>query len=267
MLVLPSLEEIRAELFDPAKEMFKYVFYGSILPLKSPFPETRSHMAFQAMDGNNVICIIEISDNKLRVPVESQCLDWLTVKNHVASLVQSILDCHGFVSGHPFELDIHSKQSDDDSIGHVNWALDELGLKPLNHDKVTMDELLLASTQEGGQCLMRSLADIRGAVRNPLDTGFHAYRSIEDIRQYFVDDSNNEKDNGWLKMRTALNIERSYMEPARIYGTPQRHGAVVPMSHDQRVEVILLAARITARFCKFLLALPEGFSTVPPRIE
>lgn len=128
----------------------------------------------------------------------------------MAGVCQTLLDCYGLISGHPFELDMHTFKTSEAST-HVTWELENLRVETFEGEKVRFEDLISATALPGGHCLTRALSDIRGAIRCPVDTGFYSFRCVETLRQFFAE-SRDDKARSWAKLRNRLQVERSYID-------------------------------------------------------
>jgi hypothetical protein len=184
--------------------------------------------------------------------------DIMTFKNHAQSIAQDLVDALGYSWGRGYAVEITSLT---DPLGRhyvfgVGVPVIEDNPKDRPVTPLTAVELALSNPW-----LRRAFADLRGAIREPSDTGFYCMRAAESIRQHFK--ALTQAGNGWDELRSALNIRESTLKSLREFGTPQRHGEIAVMSDAERARDMSLAWKVVDRF----VALLDRSLTTLPAVE
>ena len=104
--------------------------------------------------------------------------------------------------------------------------------------------------------LRLALEDMREAMRSPIDTGFRCYRSIETMRRHFLpagaEDDGKQKTQSWVDFRSALNIDRSWIDVVKPFSDIRRHGGDRSISDSERANLFVHTWKVADRFV-FLL--------------
>jgi hypothetical protein len=125
-------------------------------------------------------------------------LDIHTLKNVVQDVAQGVVASVGYVHGHAYEVEVVGVT--DDRGGHLVFGIDGPGLMESRADRPYSAETVVLLSLEF-PWLRRALGELRRAMREPADTGFHCYRAVEAVRQHFrlVDDR--DASESWIRMR------------------------------------------------------------------
>lgn len=200
--------------------------------------------------------------SQFHVATEGQEPDDLpTFMNEVASLAQGCLDALGFHLATALRAETRSMVADGMRADGLklayrmpSWAdlLPELLTEPFY---VAGDKLQLFTAAALDEPLARlALADLRVAIESPDDTAYLAYRAVESVRQWFLvgeqDDDSARKQSG-KDTRAALaleDVDESSFAELRRLARQRRHGAVSPLTENQRKDALLLARDVVARF-------------------
>jgi hypothetical protein len=78
---------------------------------------------------------------------------------------------------------------------------------------------------------------------------------VESLLFHFLEQGETWKNNrkkAWERLRTALQIDREFIDRLEEVGTPQRHGALVPLAAEDRIELIGRVWLIVERFVTYL---------------
>ncbi|MGH6661855.1 MAG: hypothetical protein ACREB6_09955, partial [Rhodospirillales bacterium] len=101
--------------------------------------------------------------------------------------------------------------------------------------------------------VMSALADLREAIRMPVETGFFARRAIESVMQAFKEDSNAKDDEAaWESMRTNLNLDKSWLLKLKPVADDRRHGKPTMISWEQRLDAMKRAWLVLDRYFEYL---------------
>lgn len=212
------------------------------------------------VDGRKWTVILKQS--QFHVAIEGQEPDDLpTFMNEVASLVQGCLDALGFHLATALRAETRSMVADGVGADGLklayrtpSWA--DLLPEPLAEPfYVAGDKLQPFTTAALGEPLARlALADLRVAIESPDDTAYLAYRAVESVRQWFLvgeQDDDNARKQSWKDIHAALaleDVDESSFAELRRLARQRRHGAVAPLTENQRKDALLLARDVVARF-------------------
>jgi hypothetical protein len=102
--------------------------------------------------------------------------------------------------------------------------------------------------------LRAALQDIRLAMQTPGEVPAHCYRAIERIRQVFSAAGEEGRNPSWARLRTALNMEKSWLNSYRSHAEAARHGELVLLTREERDACLRQAATVVIRFAAYLKA-------------
>jgi hypothetical protein len=106
-----------------------------------------------------------------------------------------------------------------------------------------------------GQYLQRCLANLREAIRVPIDTGFFCYRGVEALRQFFLRERDaRDDDASWEALRTELSVDRSDIDFIKRFADSIRHGASGAITDAERAQVFVLTWNIVNSFVRYAAA-------------
>lgn len=237
--------------------MGTYIFTGKVLPERAAVSVTTPlQLKVQAKDADvefKATISIAVSQVSVVVKTSEETVDIGTLRNYVEHFVRSVIDAYGYISGRGYDIETTSVIKQDGSQIVFGVEVAELeatqGERPVSfHDLCGPDGLVYRSEH-----LRRALADLREAIRSPLDTGFFCFRAIEGIRQSFIEDEDGtDTKPSWDRLREALRIDRSWFKEIEEFALPQRHGQMPFMSGERRVSVMRRAWKVIDRFCVYV---------------
>ena len=114
---------------------------------------------------------------------------------------------------------------------------------------VTIEEAVSAAL--GDYDFRAAATELRRAIRDSMDTGFHCYRAVEAVRRHWQPDGV-DKSAAWTAMRDAINLSRESLGTLREFGDRQRHAEWPFMSDEERARDMVLTARVIDRFAVML---------------
>lgn len=183
------------------------------------------------IDADAVICDVTLTGE----------MDFELFSNCVKLEIERTLDAVGLVDGRAYSVEVvaaehdgHKKQLGTDAYGPTPLAITEADVLKLARDNRPFD---------------RATRDIRAAIREPTDTGFHSYRSIESLRYEFGGDSN--KGAAWQNLRAALRVSEASIMQVKELADKERHGQMQDVSAAERDGAITLAREVATRFVVF----------------
>ncbi|TEB14295.1 hypothetical protein Psfp_03046 [Pelotomaculum sp. FP] len=240
-----------------------YIFSGKVLPERANVQFASPlilEVKYNDFDFKVIINII-LSQISAKVEILRGNPDIGTMKNYLESTVRSLVDGLGYLLACGYDVEITSVMLPDSSM-----IVFGVGVTELEKEKDTRNfsnaELfkILFSGKPKTDYLRRALGDLRETIRSPHDTALFAYRAIESIRESFRISDSEDKNILWQRMRESLSIEKEYIMFIEKYRTIEAHGKTLPVSGDDRVEIMRRAWRIVERFCNYLL---KGESDLP----
>lgn len=173
--------------------------------------------------------------------------DLISLKNVAQSYAQNLVDTLGYTWGRAYSVEITAVLP---SHGrHLVFGVGDAVLENAVADRpLSIEEVLKLAASN--RWLRRALGELRRAISEPVDTGFHCQRAIEAVRRHFQA----EKDEkfGWQAMREALNLSEATLKILNEYGDPQRHADIIPMTYDMRTRDMSLAWKVVDRFVVWL---------------
>jgi hypothetical protein len=233
----------------------------------------------QPMTFDDGAWTVSIQDSQFQVVTVGQPPDDLKAfRNDIVSIVQGCLDSLGFLLAAPLQAEIRtiSVQRNDSEQIQLSWCRQEwpelLGDRVSWPPRVEGDDLqpLVAATV--AEPLIRlALVDLRAALQYPDDTLVYAYRAVESVRQWFLEEHEVDDDaarkRAWKAMRKALQLPRGPVDDPidrlKDWSVGRRHGALAPPTEAQRKEALLTARNVVRTFIDYLNAGPPGGGESP----
>lgn len=228
---------------DPGHEVLNFKVIGSARPERrnwyfEPFGFRSGHFSFLAeMRGSRFVASMD-------VPVVDK-IDLLTARNTAATYLRTMVDAIGYLNGAAIEADVTEVIGPDGRL----FALDPEVLELRHPDYTAEDIRLLVSAAVNDHAVRLGLADIRQAIRGPEDTAFLCYRAIEGVMQRF---------GAWEKMHEVLGTDRDEIMRIKEWADPRRHGDHADLTHEQRIESLVLAHRVVGLYASHVFdGLPQ----------
>ena len=194
-------------------ESHTYIFFGRVLPERANVNISSLNFEWKNIEGEvigELNTSILVSQINAQITLKQRPDELITLKNGIEEAMRVQLDLLGYTNSCGYDLEIIQVT---DLLGNIEVFganIDDTNQFPLKRPKKFNEIIPLFSTEKGDY-LRLSLSDLREAIRNPKDSGFFCYRSIECLRQYFVDHkvtNNIEKDKkSWIIFRDELNID------------------------------------------------------------
>jgi hypothetical protein len=176
-----------------------------------------------------------------------------TAKNEALFKVRACLNAIGFHLGTMLEAEVTGGYIPPNGILtiHPSWpAIASSGLDGLQIPQELLEPLTGASLDLWQVRL--AISDICQATSSP-DSAYLSYRAIETLRQYYVHETDKNREASWERMRTALGLERSQFSPLEAKATSRRHGDPVSLTEQDRIDAILLAKTVVTKFIEHLV--------------
>ncbi|MCL5037226.1 MAG: hypothetical protein M1269_08945 [Chloroflexi bacterium] len=235
--------------------MRTYIFSGKIFPERANvnIPASKSYGRFQtsnAVYDFEASLSIQVSQVSVIVNLSDDTIDLETLKNIIENLVRGEVDIYGYLSGLGYDVEITAVVEP-----NGNHRVFGVGIQSLHEAKDERPFSYKETWEIVGKSpfLQHALANLRESIKVPHDTGFFCYRAVESIRQNFRKNTNgNDKKSSWERMRNALRIDKSWIDKLKVYGDPQRHGELKPISGEDRILLMEHAWKVVDRFLIYL---------------
>ncbi|MBJ7310507.1 hypothetical protein ACFOLJ_24270 [Rugamonas sp. CCM 8940] len=223
--------------------MFNYQLTGAVLPERAQisFGHPTAHPFLLSSPKGDITINVCVVLNQVTVWVKSP-FEWgiFDLRNEVATIVRHQLAIAGFLLGHAYNLEVTRVTTPD---GNIDWVygidipcLTERMKGKLSSEAFTA--LIVKTSGPKGFILHRCFTDLTLAMQHPVDTAFYCYRAIESLRQHWgaLNDVE-EKATQWKGFRDFLGISKDSIDPVRIAAEGVRHGELVSITDQKRVEL------------------------------
>jgi hypothetical protein len=221
----------------------KYRFYGRLMPRVD-----EHKISCPIFEGSNELGIkikgsFSCKNSECKAEIETDSTDFETVRNLVEYTFRIYVDSLGYLSG----------EHTDVFIDRVKFESGKNLLLKTRHDDIWRDSHLRSLNQSPDRlaelvtqnvALREALTSLKHATRIHDRTGMYSYRAVEAIQDYFGED--------WGKLNSTLNLHRSWADEVALFAKPQRHGATMSMSPEERTTLLKRAYAVVDRFILFL---------------
>jgi hypothetical protein len=230
----------------------KYIFHGRIYP-------ERTNVYLEpgfTVESDNTRINVKITASQIVAEAEfgDEIENIHTMRNTVEESVYNVTDLFSFVEGYSYTVEITSVVTPDGEshvFGVTVPALREKSEDMNMSDQVT--RILGIQSELDSDYLHRCFKDLRLSMKDPAETGFFCYRSIETVRKYFQNKYEiDDKKEGWIKMRNELEIERSKIDSIKEYADDRRHGGQVTITGEERADLFSNTWKILDQFLSYL---------------
>lgn len=231
----------------------KYTFFGKVLPERAdihvgPF---QGELKAQAFEGE--FCVW-VSYSQVTATFSSNKLvdDTNTLKNVMEHIVRSGVDTLGFAVGCGYDVEITSL-SDVEGKPPVVYGVFASAIQNRYSDvAATVTHIFELFQDPRGAYLQRCLADLRQAIRVVSDSGFHCYRAIESLRQFFRIERNVQDDaQSWEAFRNEVNVNRTDIDFVKGFADPRRHGGTQPITSSDRDKILETTWNIVDKYVAY----------------
>jgi hypothetical protein len=208
-----------------------YVFFGKVMPERANVNISQFNAEMSDLNGKKIgemKTSIIASQINVQVILTQDFSEILTLKNDIEDALRVQVDVLGYTNSCGYDIEIIQAVDSSGKVYPFGVNIENTEQFKLKRPKKFPEIMQLFST-ERREYLRLCLSDLREAIRKPKDTGFFCYRSIECLRQYFIDVNNlqNDKDKdgkSWKILRDELDIERKKIDFIKEYADPVRHG-------------------------------------------
>lgn len=235
-------------------DAYTYMFVGTVIPERAQFTiETPMHSELFDFEGNRsgeIISYIINSQISVKVHLSKIEDNIFSLKDVVEDNIRLQLDISGYLNGLGYDVEITQGYDPFNNVTFFGLNVFEVNDFIKNRPKRFSDVMLIFS-KENCEYLRLALSDLREAIRNPKDSGFFCYRSIECLRQYFVyknnlDNKNNrDRIKSWEILGKELDIDNNEIKSViKPYADLARHGVRVYLSTTERQKIFDLTWKI-----------------------
>lgn len=230
--------------------MNSYIFSGKVLPERANVSITPLEINMDAIDADiSGIATVSIAVSQVSVVLNTNSdSSLLTLKNYMEYLVRTLIDAYGYLSGRGYDVEITSVVNPEGNYSVFGVGIPELE-NSQNDRPLSFQQLLTAMAKS--QHLHRALADLREAIKSPVDTGFFCYRAVESIRQNFKREEEDDA-KSWESLRKSLLIDRSWIDKIKKFADTARHGDTPYISGKDRILIMQHAWKVIDRFCLYV---------------
>jgi hypothetical protein len=231
-----------------------YAFFGRVHPerydwtIGQPYEVVVAHY-----DGARSHMRINFTASQVMVVVHSDSNDrLLDMKNRVSRQVRNLADALGYVAAAALDVEILSCVTPEGSHSVFNTAFDGLLENDVEAEASLRIFNVLIRQTERSQYVRVALADLRNAIKEPLDTYVNCYRAIESIRQEYLQgdpDNRSARNQSWQSLREATGTEEEDLTWLKNLAKPRRHGAPIDATHEDRKRALLIARHVVEAHC------------------
>lgn len=197
----------------------------------------------------HAVMSIAFSQISVLVTTKGEEDDVPTLRNMVENVVRMHVDAMGYLWGRGYDVEITSLTYQGGKHVVFGVGVDVLDQMKREVRPTLADLFALFSTDTR---LAQIFADLRESIRAGTDTAFHCYRAIEDIRQTFVKAETEDRSVSWQRLREALRVDRSWIDPIESIAVKQRHGVPVFQTGPEREDAWKRTWRLVDRYVSYL---------------
>ncbi|MFA9502382.1 hypothetical protein ACERIM_06310 [Natrinema sp. H-ect1] len=228
--------------------------FGRVYPERSNFRLSPREVQ---VDDINFTLVIHNSQIMIKCnPPED--IDPFTLRNVLLRGVRSQVDLYGFLEGRAYDVEIDGMLTPSGDQYFFEFEIPSLSVK--EEDIKSEYERKIKSLFENGNAkyLQRSLHDFRLAIKDPHETGFACYRSIESIRKHFhilrdIPDDTDHRSKAWAAMHDALGTEKEdIIKIQQNFANERRHGGINPVTDEEREEIFLITHDTIFKYIDYL---------------
>lgn len=235
--------------------MNSYLFIGKILPerIGLNIPKmTFNKLTTLGLEEQNIGDLtVETKGGLLVVNlITPESFNLATIKNSIEFYVRVIVDSCGYVSGQALDIDFEYVSGPDGSYSfspRINSIFNNQEDRPLTADEVL--QLAVSNLH-----LLRAIANLREAIKHPVDVGLFCFRALENIRQHFAA-VGASRPQSWVALHRALNTSQDYINESpslTSFSEQSRHGETQVISGDDMEMILNKTWIIVDRFCVYL---------------
>lgn len=223
--------------------------FGRAHPERRPWWFAPFRVEWRSQDGRDVAMQCHMKDSNFHAsltvtsPLDATEIDPMDAKVQLEALVRARLDSIGLLHGAAIDCEVIQLELPDGAIEVLDTSFP--GLQREDPDAQVRSLSITAELVTG---IRLGLADLRQAIRTPLDTALFAYRGLDGLRADVAQREDiKDEAKSWARIREITGVERSQIDATKALADARRHGVAVDITHDQRAEALqLLQAAILA---------------------
>lgn len=174
------------------------------------------------------------------------------MKNRVTRGVRNLADSLGFVVAAALDVKVISCITPDGEHYVFDTAFDGLlDNEPGSPESSLVFNELIAHANRS-EFVRMALADLRSAIREPLDTCANCYRAVESIRHEYLEgnaDSGSARRASWTRLRSAIGLPEEDLRWLEERATPRRHGRPIDVTGGERQRALRIARKTIEEHC------------------
>jgi hypothetical protein len=204
------------------------------------------------VEGNGVTMNIfwfGCSSFNVEIVSDRDIQDMGSLADIVDHTIAGLYDSCGLLSGSPFTARIEGfSVAGSTRFSQISQAIPNFA-ESIGEAGLTIHDWV--SLAAGSPQLRASLRDIRLGMQTPGEAAVHCFRAIERIRQAFYSDARDRR-RTWGYLRSALNIQRSWLDTYTAHATAVRHGELIELRLNDRNKCFTQAATVVIRYAAYL---------------
>ncbi len=182
----------------------------------------------------------------------------IQLKQGIEDACRQLVDALGYALGCGYDVEI-TQISNPNNMDTIVFSVQEEGLAQITKQlNVEFNQIAPLLNSPFGSFVRRCLADLREAIRNPADCGFHCYRALESLKWAFADDPDDEG-SAWKNLRAAANVSKEeIVTKIKVFADGPRHGRAELIPLDQRRQLLTLTWEIVGKvFLTLIVRMPN----------
>jgi len=167
----------------------------------------------------------------------------------VESAIRGIVDTLGFTNGCGYDVEI-TQFFDLTSGAHLVFGVQDPVISSLKvFERLDVMDVVKLHGVPASVYLQHCFADLREAIRSPLDSGFFCYRALESLVQYYRQTHQlKTKTDAWAMLRDQTHSTEEDCRRIERAAQPVRHGQPRRYEPTERAEIMHLTWRIVESF-------------------
>ncbi len=233
-----------------------YIFTGRVIPERTlvSISEFRGKVnASEDVPEGDLYVEVIMSQISVRFVASGKVRNIFTLRNTVEDAVRIFLDAAGYSRGYGYDAEIVQVVVANTGEKHV-FGIDVPALAGICEQVgITVNDIFTAVLKTDGHYLRHALANVREAIKSPIDTGFFCYRAIETLKNCcaFRNAASTEGTTAWELFRNTYSVSKEDILYIKGIADPVRHGnylQVKPVTDEDRKKVFVSTWEIINKF-------------------
>jgi hypothetical protein len=225
---------------------YTYIFTGRVIPERALLDISEVQLkvlAFEDVPEGDLFIEVIKSQIFVRFLTSGEVRNIFTLRNIVEDAVRMLLDGAGYFAGYGYDAEIVQVVRSNTGEKYV-FGIDVPTLAGVCEKAgITVNDIFTALSKTDGHYLRHALADVRGAIKSPRDTGFFCYRAIESLKNCCATRNGvpPDKDDAWELFRNSCSVLKQQIMNIKAFADPVRHGNYLqarPMTDKDRADVL-----------------------------